>query len=56
MAENVGNADTRPDIELEQTLADAGAGCGEVGVGIPLTGDRSESLPKATSEGHPARP
>ncbi len=99
MADNVGNADARPDLELEaefgesdptiteQELADAMAGCGQTAIGmpvggsgaqddlrvrptesersghpahpghpggIPLTGDRSESLPEATSEGHPA--
>jgi len=99
MADNVGNADARPDLELEgefgddrptideQELADAMAPCGAEGVGIalgqgagedprvrpseaersslpprpvghpagvPRTGDRSESLPEATSAGHPS--
>jgi len=104
MADNVGNADARPDLELEaefgddrptigeQEMAEAEAPCGAVGIGIPMgapgspvtssslssgadrpaeasseapaqlghpagvpmTGDRSESLPQATSEGHPS--
>ena len=49
MADNVGNADARPDLDLdeafgderptidEQEMAEAEAGCGETGIGIPLS-------------------
>ncbi|MDF1542952.1 MAG: hypothetical protein P1P71_07515, partial [Anaerosomatales bacterium] len=51
MADNVGNADARPDLELEQEfgpedegtlteqeIAEVEAPCGGVGIGIPLSG------------------
>jgi len=52
MADNVGNADARPDLDLEdefgedegtineQEMAEAEAGCGQVAVGVPMGGDR----------------
>ncbi|MDO8916164.1 MAG: radical SAM protein, partial [Coriobacteriia bacterium] len=49
MAENVGNADARPDIDLEQDLAEAEAGCGQTAVGIPLGGARPEDLRSTSS-------
>ena len=36
MPDNAGNADARPDVELEQEIADAEAGCGEAGAAIPV--------------------
>jgi heme b synthase len=62
MAENVGNADARPDVEFEEQIAAAEAGCGQVGVavpmghpaGVPMTGERSAAHPGAHPGGHPA--
>jgi len=63
MADNVGNTDARPDLELEeefggarptideQELAEAEAGCGQTAVGIPMVGGRavaSSSLSSGT--------
>ena len=59
MTDNVGNPDARPDLDLEQDfaeereegtiseqeMAEAEAGCGEVGVSVPLGGGRSDERP-----------
>ena len=56
MADNVGNADARPDLDLdeefgderptidEQEMAEAEAGCGETGIGIPLADGAKDEL------------
>ena len=73
MADNVGNPDARPDLDLEgefgedegtideQEMADAEAGCGEVGLSIPVgeggaeassspaSGDRPDDLQSLSS-------
>ena len=63
MADNVGNSDGRPDLDLEdefgedegtlteQEIADAEAPCGGVGVGIPLAGDRLGTRASRSSAG-----
>ncbi len=54
MADNVGNADARPDLDLEQALADAEAGCGETAVAIPLGGPpRRRATPAVIPAGVP---
>lgn len=47
--DNVGNADERPDLELEQEIAEAEAGCGSVAAAIPV-GTRQDDL-RALSSG-----
>jgi len=68
MADNVGNSDARPDLELEeeyapgepgtideQQMAEAEAGCGQTAVGIPLGGGLPGGLSSLSSgEGRPA--
>jgi len=49
MAENADSTDTRLDAGLEQALAEAGAGCGEVGVGIPIGAAHLPGSPVASS-------
>ena len=70
MADNVGNADARPDLELEaefgpddegtlteQEIADAEAPCGGVGIGIPLGGAGRDNLrPRPTEAEDFGRP
>jgi heme b synthase len=55
MTDNVGDSDVRPDVELEQSIADAEAGCGQAGVGIPMgrtaDGAAGERLVAAVSAG-----
>ena len=65
MADNVGNADARPDLELgeefgeelptidEQEMAEAEAGCGQAAIGIPLGGGRREASPSLSSDDSP---
>lgn len=69
MADNVGNADARPDLELgeefgeneptisEQEMAEAQAGCGQTAIGMPMGGARGDDLRVRPSEaehsGHP---
>ncbi|HEY5276409.1 MAG TPA: radical SAM protein, partial [Coriobacteriia bacterium] len=63
MADNVGNADARPDLELEeeiapdeagtideQEMAEAEAGCGQTAVGVPMGGGRP-GAPSSLSSG-----
>ncbi len=62
MADNVGNSDARPDLELEeefgedegtiteQEMAEAEAGCGQTAVAVPMGGGR----PLGAPAGHPA--
>jgi heme b synthase len=69
MVENVGNADARPDLDLEedegvidgtvseQELADIEAQCAGVGVGIPVGGGHPAGVPGGPGHpggGHPA--
>lgn len=61
MADNVGNADARPDLDLdeafgddaptidEQEMAEAEAGCGEVAISIPLLGGQRGDLQSLAS-------
>ena len=62
MADNVGNADARPDLEFEeeiapdeagtideQEMAEAEAGCGQTAVGVPMGGRRDD--PASLSSG-----
>ena len=63
MADNVGNADARPDLDLEaefgddrptvteQELADVEAPCGAVGIGIPI-GGAGETPSEASAGAH----
>jgi heme b synthase len=67
MADNAGDADGRPDLELgeefgeepptidEQEMAEAEAGCGQSAVGIPLAGGRRDAGATAPA-GHPPNP
>ncbi len=71
MADNVGNADARPDLELEeeltegsaegdgtiteQEMAEAEAGCGEAAIGIPMGGAGHPSSLVLGAEGAPAQ-
>ena len=69
MAENLGNSDASPDLELEgeyapdedgtiseQEMADAEAGCGQAAVAVPMGGGHPAGIPKASGHpgGHPA--
>ncbi|MDO9556400.1 MAG: heme b synthase [Coriobacteriia bacterium] len=63
MADDVGNADARPDLELEeefgdvrptideQEMAEAGKGCGQSAVGIPMAGTAAPVAPSSLSSG-----
>ena len=51
MPDNAGNADARPDVELEQEIADAEAGCGEAGAAIPV--GHPGGRPAGDPGGHP---
>jgi len=68
MADNVGNADARPDLELEedlagpgepgtideQEMAEAEAGCGQTAVGMPMGHPAGVPMTGGHPGGHPA--